>query len=59
MRVFDMALKDITEVLRDRKSALFLVLMPVLFTLFFGFAFAVSDPDPRLHMGVLDQDRAR
>ena len=30
--------------------------MPVLFTLFFGFAFAVSDPDPRLQVGVLDQD---
>jgi ABC-2 type transport system permease protein len=57
MRILDIAAKDITEVLRDRKSALFLVLMPVLFTLFFGFAFAVSDPDPRLPLGILDQDR--
>src|SRR5512135_1817009 len=56
MRVLDIALKDITEVLRDRKSALFLVLMPVLFTLFFGFAFKVSDADPRLAVGVLDAD---
>jgi ABC-2 type transport system permease protein len=58
MRVVDIALKDITEVVRDRKSALFLILMPVVFTLFFGFAFAASDPDPRLPVGVLDQDRA-
>jgi ABC-2 type transport system permease protein len=33
----DLALKDLRQVLRDWKSALFLVIMPVLFTLFFGF----------------------
>jgi ABC-2 type transport system permease protein len=56
MRILDIALKDITEVVRDRKSALFLVLMPVLFTLFFGLAFAATDSDPRLPVAVLDQD---
>jgi ABC-2 type transport system permease protein len=57
MRVLDLALKDLTQVARDRKSALFLVLMPVLFTLFFGFAFRSANPDPRLQVGVLDEDR--
>lgn len=57
MRILDIAWKDLIEVLRDRKSALFLVLMPVLFTLFFGFAFATTDADPRLPVGVLDQDK--
>lgn len=36
MRILDLALKDLRQVLRDWKSALFLVVMPVLFTLFFG-----------------------
>ncbi len=56
MRVLDLAIKDLTQVIRDRKSAFFLVLMPVLFTMFFGFAFRAADPDPRLPVGLLDQD---
>jgi ABC-2 type transport system permease protein len=56
MRVLVLAVKDLREVARDRKSALFLVLMPVLFTLFFGFAFRFSDPDPRLPVGLLNED---
>ncbi len=39
MRVLAIALKDLLQVVRDRKSAIFLVLMPIVFTLFFGFAF--------------------
>jgi ABC-2 type transport system permease protein len=56
MRVLALALKDLTEVVRDRKSAIFLVLMPVIFTLFFGFAFRFADPDPRLPVGLRDAD---
>src|SRR5512133_1176789 len=56
MRVLYLALKDLTQVARDRKSALFLVLMPVLFTVFFGLAFRTADPDPRLPVAVLDAD---
>ena len=37
MRVLDLTIKDIKQVTRDWKSALFLVVMPILFTLFFGF----------------------
>jgi ABC-2 type transport system permease protein len=61
MRILDLAIKDIKQVVRDWKSALFLVVMPVLFTLFFGFILApAASPDPnqdaRLPVGVVDQD---
>jgi len=39
MRIIDLALKDLAQILRDRKSLLFLVAMPIIFTLFMGFAY--------------------
>ena len=36
MRSIELALKDIKQILRDKKSLLFLVLMPLVFTLFMG-----------------------
>ena len=39
MRIFDLASKDIQQVLRDKRSLLFLLAMPVVFTLFMGFAY--------------------
>jgi ABC-2 type transport system permease protein len=39
MKIFDLALKDLAQVLRDKKSLLFLVAMPLVFTLFMGFAY--------------------
>ena len=62
MRILDLAYKDLSQILRDWKSGLFLLVMPLLFTLFFGFVFgAGSDPkpevDPRLPVGVIDQDQ--
>ncbi len=39
MRIFNLALKDLRQILRDWKSAFFLVIMPVIFTLFFGIIF--------------------
>ena len=42
MRVITLAVKDLRQVLRDWKSALFLVLMPILFTVFFGLIFNVG-----------------
>jgi ABC-2 type transport system permease protein len=61
MRILDLAYKDLSQILRDWKSGLFLLVMPLLFTLFFGFVFgAGSNPkpevDPRLPVGVIDQD---
>lgn len=56
MRVIDLALKDLSQIVRDRKSALFLVLMPILFTFFFGSLFSASEGDARLPVGWLDRD---
>ena len=39
MRIVDLALKDLSQILRDKRSLLFLVAMPVVFTLFMGFAY--------------------
>ncbi len=39
MRILDLACKDILQILRDWKSALFLLVMPILFTVFFGLVF--------------------
>lgn len=56
MRVIDLALKDWLQIVRDRKSALFLVLMPILFTFFFGRIFNAAEGDARLPVGWLDRD---
>ncbi|MGD8625938.1 MAG: ABC transporter permease [Anaerolineae bacterium] len=59
MRVIDLALKDLKQIVRDWKSAFFLVAMPVIFTLLLGFVFrdvASGGEDPRLPVGWLDQD---
>jgi len=56
MRVIDLALKDLSQLVRDWKSALFLVAMPVVFTVMFSFLFGGGEEDMRLPVGVLDQD---
>lgn len=57
MRVIDLALKDLLQVVRDWKAALFLVAMPILFTAFFGFIFGSGGGgDPRLPVGLVDRD---
>jgi ABC-2 type transport system permease protein len=57
-RIFDITLKDLTQILRDRKTFMFLLLMPIGFTLLFGLAFGGSGQpaDTRLPVGYLDQD---
>ena len=57
-RIFDITLKDLMQILRDRKTFLFLVFMPIAFTLLFGLAFGGSSKvsDNRLPVGLLDQD---
>lgn len=61
MRVFDLAKKDLTQILRDWKSATFMLAMPVIFTLMFGFFFSgVGERgDPRLPAGFIDQDQSK
>jgi len=58
MKVLDLTLKDITQILRNRMTFLFLLLMPIAFTLLFGLAFGGSGQpsDTRLPVGLLDQD---
>ncbi|MGD8793060.1 MAG: ABC transporter permease, partial [Anaerolineae bacterium] len=60
MRIIDLAGKDLVQIIRDWKSALFLVVMPILFTLFFGFIFAPgeAETDPRLPVGLVNRDAA-
>jgi ABC-2 type transport system permease protein len=58
MRVIDLALKDLLQIVRDRQSAIFMVIMPILFTLFFSFIYGGIDgeEDPRLPVGIVDRD---
>jgi ABC-2 type transport system permease protein len=58
MRIIDLALKDLRQIFRDRRSLLFLIVMPVVFTLFFGFAFAknTGEKDSRVKIGIVNQD---
>jgi ABC-2 type transport system permease protein len=56
MRTLDIAFKDLVQIFRDKKSLLFLVLMPIAFTLFMGFAFRSSEENPRLPVGWVDRD---
>jgi ABC-2 type transport system permease protein len=60
MRILDLALKDLSQVLRDKQSLLFLVAMPIVFTVFMGFAYQgmVKPQDPRLVLGWADADPA-
>lgn len=60
-RILDIAFKDLLQLTRDFKTFMFLLLMPVLFTFLFGFAFGgFSGPsDSRLPVGYLDQDDTR
>ena len=39
IRIFDIALKDLLRASRDFKTFMFLLIMPIVFTLLFGYAF--------------------
>ena len=60
IRVLDIALKDLIQFLRDFKTFMFLLLMPVLFTFLFGYAFggfsSGGASDSRLPVGFLNED---
>ena len=61
MRIIHLAIKDLSQILKDWKSGLFLLIMPLLFTLFFGFILGSAtapkpEIDPRLPVGVIDRD---
>ena len=57
MRVMDLALKDLLQIVREWRAALFLLVMPLLFTFFFGLVFgAGAEGDPRLPVGFVSHD---
>lgn len=58
MRTFSILSKDLLQVLRDKKSLLFLIVMPVAFTVLMGFVLrGVYNPEqPSLRLGWLNQD---
>jgi ABC-2 type transport system permease protein len=60
MRIFDLALKDIQQLVRDKKALLFLVAMPIMFTVFMGIMLMppAQESDPRLPIGFINQDQS-
>jgi len=58
MRILDVALKDLRQLIFDWRTALFFVAMPIAFTLLFAFAFSGGGEAevPRLPVAFIDQD---
>ncbi len=59
IRIFDIALKDLLQLSRDFKTFMFLLIMPIVFTFLFGYAFGGfggDDSDSRLPVGYISQD---
>ncbi len=58
MRVIDLALKDLSQILRDKRMLLFLIIMPILFTAFMGSGMqpSGSNTDARLPIGFINND---
>jgi len=59
MRIIDLALKDLSQMLRDKRSLLFIVAMPIIFTIFMGFAYRGSsqsdaETDKRIPLALID-----
>lgn len=56
-RVIDLMLKDLRQVTKDPMSALFLLIMPLMFTAFMGIVFRFeAEEDPRVPVAVWNQD---
>src|SRR5512143_944824 len=58
-RILDIALKDLMQLSRDLKTFMFLLFMPIVFTILFGIAFGGfggGESDSRLPVGYLSQD---
>ena len=58
MRIIYLTGKDLKQLIRDWKTAMFMVAMPIGFTLFFGLIFGgmSGEEDPRLPVGFIDRD---
>jgi len=63
MRIITLAQKDLKQLFQQRQTAFFLLIMPIVFTVLFGFMFGGfngmgGEQDNRLPVGVLDQDQS-
>ncbi len=59
--IIDITIKDLTQLVRNRMTFLFLLIMPIAFTLLFGYAFGGfgnDTSDPRFPVGYLDLDQS-
>ena len=60
MRILDLAIKDLSQMFRDKRSLLFLLAMPIAFTFFMGFAYASGesneDVDTRIPLALVDPE---
>jgi ABC-2 type transport system permease protein len=59
IRILDITLKDLTQLVREFNTFMFLLIMPILFTLLFGYAsgaFSNNKSDSRLPVGYLNED---
>lgn len=57
MQIIELALKDLRQILRDRRTFIFLLLMPIAFTFFFGWVFGdAGAEDQRLPVGLVVDD---
>lgn len=61
MRILDLALKDLSQMFRDKRSLLFIVVMPIAFTFFMGFAYRsgidnTENADTRIPLALVDPE---
>lgn len=57
MQIIELALKDLRQILRDRRTFIFLLIMPIVFTFFFGWIFGDAGvEDSRLPVGISLED---
>jgi len=59
IRILDITIKDLTQLVRDANTFMFLLIMPIVFTLLFGYAsgaFSKDQSDSRLPIGYLNED---
>ena len=59
MRILDLALKDLSQMFRDKRSLLFLVVMPIVFTFFMGLAYRGNnngEGDNRISLAIVNPE---